>query len=253
MRTEIFLFALVPSLLWIVPTAESFQAGKFRRDPPICRISKLPSAASEQGGDSVRADGLLRRRGMLQVVASLGIVFFPNILAVSARADDNPAPNVPQSAVLSGTVVLPPDASLDPTATANSALYVTVRPDTPDNVPAAILSGTRGKAPPVMAARFPSPTFPFEFQIRSPQNLTPEGAAANTSDTTVSPQDISTLWWANDDLIVSARWDSDGVAATRSPEDLVGRAVWRRKTNEKVKVLLTGRGAFGKFVTGGKS
>ena len=43
-------------------------------------------------------------------------------------------------------------------------------------------------------------------------------------------------WWSQDDLIVSARLDSDGVAATRSPEDLVGRGmyVYTNGRNENV-------------------
>ncbi|KAL3893216.1 MAG: hypothetical protein SGARI_008312 [Bacillariaceae sp.] len=98
-----------------------------------------------------------------------------------------------------------------------------------------------------MAARFASPTFPFEFQLSAPQNLTPEGASGITD--VAALQDVASFWWANDNLIVSARWDSDGAAATRSPEDLVGRANFRRSAGT-VEIPLTGRGAFGKFVTG---
>ena len=88
-----------------------------------------------------------------------------------------------------------------------SALYVTARPNTPNDVPQAILSGTRGKPPPVLTLRVSSPTFPTTV-ILDANNLTTEGAQGE--------------YWYNKPLIVSARWDSDGVAATRSPEDLVG-------------------------------
>ncbi|KAL3931002.1 MAG: hypothetical protein SGARI_004317 [Bacillariaceae sp.] len=182
----------------------------------------------------------------------------------SALAADDESTSSQSAVVVSGKVSLPPDLVLEESSTnaaAAAALYVTVRPDTPDNVPAAILSGTRGKPPPVMAARFASPKFPFDFELVAPQNLTPEGAAASsgssgTADNPAALQDISSLWWAKDDnLIVSARWDSDGVAATRSPEDLVGRAVFRRSagaasSSGTVEIKLEGRGAFGKFVTG---
>ena len=93
--------------------------------------------------------------------------------------------------------------------------------------------------------------------------MTPEGASASSSvaghDTTATmgiPTDVGQFWWSKDDLIVSARWDSDGVAATRDPEDLVGRGVWKHNGGtggggNNVEIILTGRGAFGKLVTGG--
>lgn len=130
-----------------------------------------------------------------------------------------------------------------------SALYITCRPDRPDNVPAAILNGSRGKPPPILSARFPNPTFPFTFELTS-DNITVEGAAAANND------GVLQYWWAKDDLIVSARWDGDGVAATRSPEDLVGRGFAKSgrtsRADNSVMVELQGRGAFGKFATGAK-
>ena len=125
----------------------------------------------------------------------------------------------------------------------DAALYITCRPNRPDNVPQAILQGTRGKAPPVLAARFEHPTsFPFDFVLTS-NDVTLEGnCEAN-----------GVYWWSQNDLIVSARLDSDGVAATRSPEDLVGRGMYTCNTsngrNENVSIQLEGRGAFGKFAT----
>ena len=53
------------------------------------------------------------------------------------------------------------------------------------------------------------------------------------------------------DLIASARLDTDGVAATSDPEDLVGRSVLRKSLGaETVNVQLKGRGIGGKFITG---
>lgn len=120
------------------------------------------------------------------------------------------------------------------------ALYITARPNRPDNVPRAILDGSRGKPPPVLAARCESPGFPFRFQLGE-KDLTPEGADGDNN---------GTFWWTADDLVVSARWDSDGVAATRSPEDLVGRNVWKHnESNARFELALQGRGSFGKFAT----
>jgi hypothetical protein len=113
------------------------------------------------------------------------------------------------------------------------------------------LSGTRGKPPPILAARYENPTFPFEFTLGL-NDLTPEGAVSDNTST-----DVPKYWWQNNDneeWVVSARWDADGVAATRSPEDLVGRSIWSRRYNENkpstsLIVQLQGRGAFGKFAT----
>jgi hypothetical protein len=157
--------------------------------------------------------------------------------------------------IVKGTVTLASDVVAS--GSENSALYITCRPDQPDNVPTAILSGTRGKAPPVLAARLPNPTFPLEFTLTAPRDLTPEGASSSSSnkdDDGTATATTTPFWWNKDDLIVSARWDSDGVAATRSPEDLVGRALWKSQgggADATVEVQLTGRGAFGKFATGG--
>jgi hypothetical protein len=152
---------------------------------------------------------------------------------------------------IKGQVSLPPDYSLPPQDGDNiPALYVTCRPDRPDSVPDAILSGTRGKPPPILAARFENPTFPFDFEL-SLNELTIEGI----SNGTTKVDDPNTFWWRDDDLVVSARWDSDGVAATRSPDDLVGRGLFNKKSDlssSPVRVTLTGRGAFGKFATGAK-
>eukprot|EP00977_Amphora_coffeiformis_P011975 scaffold2934_cov176-Amphora_coffeaeformis.AAC.3 len=148
----------------------------------------------------------------------------------------------PSSLFVEGRVALAPDATIETTSGQTNALYITVRPNRADNVPAAVLSGTSGKPPPVLAARFENPTFPYEFKL-TPADVTPEGAGTGESS--------SNYWWSQDDLVVSARWDWDGIAATRSPEDLVGRATLSRssQSDKSVLVQLHGRGAFGKFAT----
>lgn len=171
--------------------------------------------------------------------------------------DPSEAPEVASAASIpsyvQGTVTIPSDFDfeeaqaktqlVDPTGktmTPIPALYITCRPDRPDNVPKAILDGSRGKAPPVLTARFERPTFPFSFHLTE-ADFTIEGKPASEGE---DP------FWLNDDLIVSARLDMDGIAATRSPEDLVGRTVYeQKKGGEAVQLDLTGRGAFGKFAT----
>lgn len=159
----------------------------------------------------------------------------------------SPSLSPDKSVWVEGRVDLAPDATVQAVEGQANALYVTCRPNRPDNVPAAILSGTRGKPPPVLAARFENPTFPLKFSLDA-ENLTPEGANTGGGESPTG------YWWSGDDLVVSARWDADGVAATRSPEDLVGRAVLLRSGDRGgdaavVVVQLQGRGAFGKFAT----
>jgi hypothetical protein len=131
--------------------------------------------------------------------------------------------------------------------TPSAALYLTARPNVADDVPKAILSGTRGKSPPIASARIPPPlTFPLAFQLDDEADLTPEGMA--------EPR----RWWARKELILSARLDSDGMAATRDASDLVGRTVCAPLEGEGAdgarplpgcSLSLVGRGFGGKLIT----
>ncbi len=151
-------------------------------------------------------------------------------------------------------IVIPDDIS-------TSALYITARPNAVVDVPRAILDGSNGKAPPVLAARFPNVIqFPYEFEL-SLNDLTVEGSsklADADNDSTSSASASSSYWWEGKDLVVSARWDTDGIAATRNPTDLVGRGMYTVGKNENidsnniVSVQLQGRGFTGKLITGGK-
>jgi hypothetical protein len=147
-----------------------------------------------------------------------------------------------------GTVTLPADYTAETEPGQMTALYVTCRPNRADNVPKAILDGSRGKAPPVLTARFENPKFPFCFHLTK-EDVTLEGQQQQQRS-----DDNDSYWWQEEDLIVSARLDMDGIAATRAPDDLVGRGFFQRnKAGEAVQIALTGRGAFGKFATGGGS
>lgn len=148
------------------------------------------------------------------------------------------------TAYVKGTATLQAGVSTDEIGP-GAALYVTARPNKPDNVPRAILDGSRGKPPPVLAARFADPQFPFVFSLTS-ENLTPEGASI------IEGSSSDSIWWSGEDLIVSARFDSDGVAVTRDPTDLVGRGIYSAKNKENISIELQGRGLFGKSVTSKK-
>jgi hypothetical protein len=199
-------------------------------------------------------------------------LLFPMLPTQGAHAEEiDEPPKIPFESFVSGTVLLPSDyvavvsnsdnGSSGSTITPQPsppALYITCRPDRPDNVPNAILSGTRGKPPPVLVARYENPSFPFGFTLTT-NDLTVEGLPTvqnndffSSSLSSSSSGSLFQYWWNHDTLIVSARLDSDGIAATRSPDDLVGRGVWNPTKDKVATVALQGRGPAGKFVTGGK-
>lgn len=193
----------------------------------------------------------LSRRDAALVVASV-----PYLLTKQARAAvAADATSDIETVLLRGRVTLGQENDMNMTTSEGAALYITCRPRIPDDVPSAILNGSRGKPPPVLAARLVDPIFPLEFELSSPRDLTIEGATDGSSpgSTVLDP---TRFWWKDSDLIVSLRLDTDGIAATRSPDDLVGRGLSTRamrETKSAVSVQLTGRGAFGKLVTGGSS
>ena len=236
------LYSCILYLLLAINVIASFQttenvSNRFtRRDSTLYAVNKP-------------TDSSVTRRtinnSLLSLVAS-SLVLSPQ---VSQAAEE-----IEPRTVLQGTVSLASGVPFPPESmesTSSSAIYLTCRPDKPDNVPAAILNGSRGKPPPVLAARIENPSFPLDISLVVPRDLTVEGASSTNASGDGKQLDIDNLWWLKEDLIVSARWDSDGVAATRSPEDLVGRTVWKNG-EAKVQLELGGRGAFGKYVTGGK-
>lgn len=139
-----------------------------------------------------------------------------------------------------------------------SALYITIRPyggvwsDRIKNV----------KQPAILSKRIPmnlDSVFPMDFTVSDSFDLTPEGAA--------SPG------WKSQPLLMAIRYDFDGIAATRSPKDLVGQtvvnpileklpgdgfdnlngvAVGDQTGYSPVEITLTDRGVAGKFLVGSK-
>ena len=181
---------------------------------------------------------LVARRAVLATL-SAACVLRPRLPAL---ADDAPplaeaAQPPPPQLIGTGTVRI--QAGATPTDSPTAALYVTARL-VPSNV--APLYVTAGKVPPLAAARFPAPTFPFDFKLDA-TNLTPEWAG-------VAPAE-----WATQDLVISARLDSDGTAATRDPEDLVGRGELKKNATPEpgrwsaADVELQGRGITGRILT----
>lgn len=232
--------------LFTLPASSFVLRGRLRASFPLTvthetNIDASVSDASEPGS--------IERRSLL--ASSAGAWFWKVCAASATEVGDSPPP---ETVVLRGRVTLASDVVLDPSRYQGAALYVTCRPETPDNVPAAILNGTRGKAPPVLSSKIINPSFPLDLELSVPRDLTPEGASNGESDTFIL--DPNRVWWKETDLVVSARWDSDGSVATRSPDDLVARGRSKRGPDSIVSTTeleLTGRGAFGKFATGAKN
>ena len=167
------------------------------------------------------------------------------ILAVAAATfapSGLPAQAAQGNTVARGSVALPSGLTAVGSDLPGAALYVTAKPiDTSTGIYA-----QAGKVPPLAAARYPSPIeWPFSFSLTT-NDLTPEFA-------NVDPSAYSGV-----DLSVTARYDTDGVAATRGPDDLVGRATQSKRgaTDPEAwspaMVELQGRGLTGRLLTGGK-
>jgi len=220
--------AYMPLFLLLI-LSEVSKSNAFLASSRSCRYPK-PLYSTNDTNELISS-----RRQVIATIASSTVLISTSLSPPEVFALDD------DKIYVSGTATLQQGISIDEIGT-NSALYVTARPNKPDNVPRAILDGTRGKAPPVLSARFASPKFPFDFDLSS-KWLTPEGASV------VEGKDIDDVWWRGEDLIISARLDSDGVAATRDPTDLVGRGIYIAKDDSKVSIELQGRGMFGKAVT----
>ena len=182
----------------------------------------------------------LTRRALL--AAAIVSPAYRSAVAEEALVDGLPTPPPPPTVAI-GTVALPNGASTAVGSdAAGAALYVTAKPaDTGTGIYA-----QAGKVPPLAAARFATPLeFPFSFQLTS-ADLTPEFAG------------VEQKVWEATDLVVTARFDTDGVAATRGPDDLVGRGTLSKAGTvdqsrwSSCRVELQGRGLAGKLLTGGK-
>lgn len=79
--------------------------------------------------------------------AMRSLLLLPTLIPTLANAVDDPSP------LLKVTTQLSSGASIQDIDLSKCALYITARPNTADNVPRAILDGSRGKPPPVLIAR----------------------------------------------------------------------------------------------------
>jgi hypothetical protein len=184
------------------------------------------------------------RRALLAAGAAAALTAVPATLppraarAVEASAPPAAAqPTLPTGADWAVPVTVSFSAALgDPSALRDAfpaaALYITLRPV--------------GRSPPIAARRVPlsdlsqtSPLFPLSLTL-TPSDALPDAPPLEA-------------WQDAPQLLVSARLDVDGVAATRSPEDLIGRAAAQRSAAggawQGAPVVLVGRGLAGRLAT----
>lgn len=215
-----------------------------------CRPSLFANARPDDDDEVVESS--LNRRAfgsglLLAVVPTVAATTSLLLLPPHAQANRGGGETATATPLLRVTITLK-DANVDfndDEASLLSAIYITARPSTADNVPRAILDGSRGKPPPVLIARIPGVvSFPFQVDLTS-KDVTMEGYTAAKED----KEEGDSFWWRDSGLVVSARLDSDGVAATRDPNDLVGRSLVEPGKTMNVTIELQGRGAAGKFFT----
>ena len=243
-------------------TATSAHRDHSRRNRTSRFAALLGSTTPELFDNSVTFSATRRAAfGLVSLYATLLPLIIPDAAGADNVEQQQQQQQQPQLArpLLRVTITLNPNlddlsllaaSSASTSSTSAAALYITARPNTVDNVPRAILDGSMGKPPPVLVARIPNvTTFPFQVILTNKDVTVEGGATSTTSMTTVgtnkngaedcppSPNNDSNVpsysnnyWWLQGGasagaggLVVSARLDSDGVAATRDPTDLVGR------------------------------
>lgn len=120
----------------------------------------------------------------------------------------------------------------------DSAIYLTARQDV--GIWTAQIKNM--KPPPILTSRTPSPyTFPLAITLSAANDVTAEGL------------EIQQQWQSGKaPIVISARLDADGIAATRNAEDLVGKSIAsKNEVGEWVgcQIELSDRGFGGKMIT----
>merc|ERR1719502_1259682 len=176
-----------------------------------------------------------------KIAKALTTIGVSSILGFSGGQPDVSKALAVGGVVLGGEVTIKEGYEVPAASTA--ALYITAREDI-GLLRSAVLNS---KPPPILTKRIPikASNFPYQFKLDSQFDLTPEG------------QQTYAEWSSGKTpILISARVDEDGVAATRGPNDLVGKGTSNYGLGEgdpvwdKTAIELVGRGVTGKFLTG---
>jgi len=165
-----------------------------------------------------------------------------SVLSSVAALSIGPCFSNANAAVVEGRIVVSKGLATQIGTNENLALYVTVRQDRgiwQDRV-------RNFKSPPIMSKRIPSSELKEGFPLKV--------SLDSALDATVEGKEIEEAWTKGQTpLLVSARLDVDGVAATRSPDDLTGSTSTTYTTElgcfDKFELTLVDRGITGKLIT----
>ena len=151
---------------------------------------------------------------------------------------DKASPKAAAPAKITGTITL--GDGVQAPESLSRALYITAKPDLGFINSQLLLR----KFPAVMSQRIPGEkvTFPYTYTLNEKED--------GTEDVNLQREK-----WVTLPLIVSARSDTDGVAATRDETDLVGKGDSSRTQDDswsQANIMLEDRGVGGKLVTGRK-
>lgn len=190
--------------------------------------------------DGYKLASVRKAMATLAIVGSCGLGTSPALAASSAVKPDFTKPSEAVKAAnpvtISGIITLEDGVAVPEAPT--RALYITAKPDLGFINSNLLLR----KFPAVMSKRIPgeSVTFPLEYSISE--------SADGTEDVALQRER-----WVNLPMIISVRYDTDGVAATRDPTDLVGKGDSSRNQGDdtwvKANLALSDRGVGGKLVT----
>jgi len=223
--------AQMQALLAASPCAASRPAPRRARPaPPRCSAASASSAPASPAASAAQ----LARRSVLAAapLGALAALLPPPALADESESNESAPPSWSVPVVLCLSPGLGSAESLLE-AFPSAALYVTVRPP--------------GRTPPLAARRIPLAS------LRNTLPIFPLRLALGPSDALPDAPERS-VWAAAPQLVLSARLDVDGVAASRDPDDLVGRGAAPRDAAQpggwgEATVQLVGRGLAGRMAT----
>lgn len=174
------------------------------------------------------------KRMVSSIVISSSLMFQQSNIQPALAVDDAKA--LAAVVQIKGTVVLDNGAAI-PLTNDNAALYITVKQDV-----GAWTSAVRNIQPPALLTKkilSKDLQFPFTTTLDTTSDSTPEGLNDRSWKSGYLP------------LIITARYDADGVAATRSKDDLIGRTISNydrtSKTFDEYTLKLGDRGLGGRI------
>ncbi len=191
--------------------------------------------------ESLRLASFRRAAASLVVSSGLSIGLGPAVSLAEGPVKptfEKGSPKAAAPAKITGTITL--GDGVQAPESLSRALYITAKPDLGFINSQLLLR----KFPAVMSQRVPGDkvTFPYTYTLNEKEDATED-------------VNLQREKWVALPMVISVRYDTDGVAATRDETDLVGKGDSSRTPEDSWKqadVVLSDRGVGGKLVTGRK-